>query len=143
MIVLRRKYYSTLDDQYRDDVINTVKNNERVRGNILKGSGAIVGGITGAITGGLASSNVAGTALGAIGGGFLGHHLAKKRAEKLKKANIKNAEKQVDFYNKLTPEEQKEVREQRANDIRAAQQEHLMRVNNRRLRHIRRNTALY
>lgn len=143
MLILRRKYYSALDDQYRNNVINTVKSNERVRGKVLKGSGTILGGITGAIGGGLASGNGTVAALGAVGGGILGHHLAKKRAEKLEKAAIERAEKQIEFYNKLTPEERKEFREQRANDVHATRQEHLMRVNNRRLRHIRRNTALY
>ena len=68
MMILRRKLYSALDDKYRENLVGSVKRNEKIRGNVLKGSGAVIGGITGAIGCGLASGHGAGAAIGAVSG---------------------------------------------------------------------------
>ena len=143
MIVKRKLFSVMMDDMHKSRVLGNAKREGRARKNLLTGGGAAIGGIIGGIGGTIAGRDPAVGLVTGIAGAGIGAYLGRKKGKKAEKSVIDNVEKELEFYNKLSDRDKKELRQEYQANQRAARQEHLLRSQNRKLRHIRRNQLLF
>lgn len=131
-----------MDEEHREKVLEDARGDGRVRKSILTGTGGLGGGLAGFAAGTLVSRDPGIGLITGLAGAGLGAYLGRKKGKKIEKRLEKDAAERLEKYDKLSEEDKREVRQRYLDDLRAARQEHLLRSQNRKLRHIRRNQII-